>query len=296
MIVGVLVYYGVQLNPSEAQAKDFPGKRRRDRRPRRRWPSARHLGRRDEAVRRARRERRQPGGDRRQAAARRPASPAPSRRRTGSRARTASSRPSRRPTERRRQVRSTIKRVRAELEGHGRHARRRRGRGSRLRRGRLLELPVRARLRRATDVHPARARVPLARAAAEGRDPQPGLAAGGLRDHRLHLPAGPRLGGDLGRARHAVDHPLDPADDLRVPVRALDGLRGLHALAHARGLRRDRRHESCDLARPGAHGEAGDERGARPDVRLLRALVRARASTSSSSGSGWRPGSSSTPR
>ena len=33
---------------------------------------------------------------------------------------------------------------------------------------------------------------------------------------------------------------LDPADDLRLPVRALDGLRGLHALAHARGLRRDR--------------------------------------------------------
>src|SRR5436305_9261330 len=25
-IVGVLVYYGLQLNPSEAQAKDFPGK------------------------------------------------------------------------------------------------------------------------------------------------------------------------------------------------------------------------------------------------------------------------------
>ena len=26
VIVGVLVFYGVQLNPSEAQAKDFPGK------------------------------------------------------------------------------------------------------------------------------------------------------------------------------------------------------------------------------------------------------------------------------
>ena len=30
-------------------------------------------------------------------------------------------------------------------------------------------------------------------------------------------------------ARDPVDHPLDPADDLRLPVRALDGLRGLHA-------------------------------------------------------------------
>ena len=32
-------------------------------------------------------------------------------------------------------------------------------------------------------------------------------------------------------ARDPVDHLLDPADDLRVPVRALDGLRGLHAHA-----------------------------------------------------------------
>ena len=51
-----------------------------------------------------------------------------------------------------------------------------------------------------------------------------------------------------------VDHPVDPADDLRVPVRALDGLRGLHADAHARGLRRDRRHAKAvalGLARTG---------------------------------------------
>ena len=60
--------------------------------------------------------------------------------------------------------------------------------------------------------------------------------------------------GDLGRARDAGDHPLDPADDLRVPVRALDGLRGLHAHPHARGVRRDRRHETAialGLARTG---------------------------------------------
>ena len=30
-----------------------------------------------------------------------------------------------------------------------------------------------------------------------------------------------------------VDHRLHPGDDLRLPLRALDGLRGLHALAHA---------------------------------------------------------------
>ena len=49
------------------------------------------------------------------------------------------------------------------------------------------------------------------------------------------------------------DHLLDPADDLRVPLRPLDGLRGLHGLADARGLRRDRRHQAGDLARPRAY-------------------------------------------
>ena len=46
----------------------------------------------------------------------------------------------------------------------------------------------------------------------------------------------------LGDRRDAGDHRLDPDDDLRLPVRPLDGLRGLHAHAHARGLRRDRLH------------------------------------------------------
>ena len=92
------------------------------------------------------------------------------------------------------------------------------------------------------------------RARAQGGDPQPDLARGRLRDHRLHLPEGPRLGGDLGHPRDPVDHPVDPADDLRVPVRALDGLRGLHAHPDAGGLRRDGRHRHRDplgLARTG---------------------------------------------
>ena len=65
-----------------------------------------------------------------------------------------------------------------------------------------------------------------------------------LRDHRLHLPAGPRLEGDLGRRRDRRDHLVDPADDLRVPVRPVDGLRGVHGHADARGVRRDRRHRA----------------------------------------------------
>ena len=77
--------------------------------------------------------------------------------------------------------------------------------------------------------------------------------ARGVRDHRLHLPEGPRLRA-LEHHGDAGDHRLDPADDLRVPVRPLDGLRGLHAHAHAGGLRRDgldraRRSSSASPAR-----------------------------------------------
>ena len=71
---------------------------------------------------------------------------------------------------------------------------------------------------------------------------------------RLHLPAGPRQRGDLGPGGDRRDHRVDPADDLRVPLRPLDGLRGVHALAHAGGLRRVRRHAKAiesGLARTG---------------------------------------------
>ena len=45
---------------------------------------------------------------------------------------------------------------------------------------------------------------------------------------------------DLGHRGDRLDHVLDPADGLRVPVRPLDGLRGLHPRPHAGGVRRDR--------------------------------------------------------
>src|SRR5205823_901524 len=80
--------------------------------------------------------------------------------------------------------------------------------------------------------------VPITRAAAQGRHPQPRLARGSVRDRGHRLPAGARLG-DLGDRRDAGDQPLDSDDDLRLPLRPLNGLRGLHAHAHARGLRRD---------------------------------------------------------
>ncbi len=139
-------------------------------------------------------------------------------------------------------------------------------------RRRLRQLLVRAAVRRPAHVRAADAGLQVRAAAAQGRDPESGLARRRLRDHRLHLPGGARRGGDLERARHRLDHLLDPVDDLRVPVRALDGLRGLHAVADARGLRRDGRHESGDRARARTDGQARDQRGARAHVRVLRAL------------------------
>ena len=65
-IVGVLLFYGLQLNPSEAQAKDFPGSGDAIA-GRTAIADAGHLAGRDEAVRRPRRARRRPGADRRQA-------------------------------------------------------------------------------------------------------------------------------------------------------------------------------------------------------------------------------------
>ena len=103
-------------------------------------------------------------------------------------------------------------------------------------------------------------------------DPQPALARGGLRDHRDHLPGGPRLVA-LEHPGDRRDHGVDPVDDLRVPVRPLDGLRGLHAHADARGVRRDGLDEQGDRARPRPDRQARDERRADPDVRVPRALL-----------------------
>ena len=70
----------------------------------------------------------------------------------------------------------------------------------------------------------------------------------GLGRARARVAARLRLGGDLGRPGHRLDPVVDAADDLRVPVRALDGLRGVHPRPDARGVRPhrlDRARRSC---------------------------------------------------
>ena len=80
-----------------------------------------------------------------------------------------------------------------EPQGNGRHAdRHRRGR-PRLPARAVRQLPLRARPRPAADADPAHAGVPLDRAGGQGGGAEPPLARRGLRDRRLHLPAGTRL-------------------------------------------------------------------------------------------------------
>ena len=55
-----------------------------------------------------------------------------------------------------------------------------------------------------------------------------------------------------GIAADRLDRVVDPADGVRVPVRALDGLRGVHPRAHARGVRPDR----ATPTRPWSSGSA----------------------------------------
>ena len=116
----------------------------------------------------------------------------------------------------------------------------------RLHRRRLRQLPADDRADHDHHVHPAGAGVPLAAAAGEGDRAEHPQRRRGLGRAGARLAARLRLRADLGHRGDRLDPVLDAADDLRVPVRALDGLRGVHPRPDARGVRphrldRDRR-------------------------------------------------------
>ena len=252
----LLVYSGLQLNPAEAQVKDMPGSGDAIA-GRTVLADAGHLARRDEAVRRPRRARRPRRRRSSRSFARPRASSAPSRRAAwrkggdslieafpatdGDSNQVQSTTIERGPAPRSRGTDATLGGVAAEDRDFVDAV--------------YSNFPYVLAFVVLLTLILLDAGVPLARPAAEGRRPEPALARGRLRDHRVHLPVGPRLGGDLERRGDPVDHPLDPADDLRLPVRALDGLRGLHADADARGLRRDGRH-ATRRSRSGSRGPA----------------------------------------
>ena len=122
----------------------------------------------------------------------------------------------------------------------------------------LRRLPV-ARGRGARDhLLRAPAGLPLRRAAAEGRALEPALRERRLRRPRAHLPARRR---QLARLRAIPsDRSVDPDLPVRDHLRHLDGLRGLHALAHARGLGRTPRQRIRRGVRPRAHRVASSRR------------------------------------
>jgi putative drug exporter of the RND superfamily len=85
----------------------------------------------------------------------------------------------------------------------------------------LLVLPVPA-------VRSIGPRVPVAAAAGQGGAAQPRVGGGDLRGDSARLAARARLAGGVGAARDRGDHQLGAADRVRVPVRPVDGLRGVH--------------------------------------------------------------------
>ncbi|CAA9330642.1 MAG: hypothetical protein AVDCRST_MAG29-1032, partial [uncultured Nocardioidaceae bacterium] len=151
----------------------------------------------------------------------------------------------------------------------GRHRRhhRRGSNSSRLLRSRLRQLPVRPGAHRGHHVHPAGPHLPVAAAAAEGGAAEPDLTGGGLRRGGLLLAARERVRRHLRRLRDRRCHVLAAGDHLRVPVRPVDGLRGLHPGPDARGVRRVGQHHRRRGERPRTHGPPGDV--GRPDPVLL---------------------------
>ncbi|CAA9413440.1 MAG: Integral membrane protein, partial [uncultured Nocardioides sp.] len=112
-------------------------------------------------------------------------------------------------------------------------------------------------------------------AAGQGAGAQRRLHRRGVRRHRAGVAGGPRLRAALRAAGHRGHHDVGADRRLRLPVRALDGLRGVHPGADARGLRRARRHRPGGRRRHRPHRAAGDLGRADPVPRLRRPLDRA---------------------
>src|SRR4051812_43961529 len=106
--------------------------------------------------------------------------------------------------------------------------------------------------------HPA-ARVPLGRAAAEGGDHEPAVGVRDVRRARARVPARLGLGSRPGRV--ATGGRLDPNLPVRAAVRPVDGLRGVPALAHPRGVGPPGGQRAGGRVRARAHGPDHHGRG-----------------------------------
>jgi len=80
--------------------------------------------------------------------------------------------------------------------------------------------------------------LPLAAAAGQGGRAQRAVRGRGLGRHGVRVAGGSRIRRAVGHRGHGLDRVLDSADGVRVPLRALDGLRGVHPRACARSTTR----------------------------------------------------------
>jgi len=113
----------------------------------------------------------------------------------------------------------------------------------------------------------------------------------GLRRRRLLLAARARLRRGVRGLTDRRHHVLATRNHLRVPVRVVDGLRGVHPGPNARGIRRDRLHRAGCRHRPRAHRAAGDLGSPDPVLFLRRAgfLTRHRHQGARHRARSWHP-------
>ena len=119
------------------------------------------------------------------------------------------------------------------------------------------------------ELRAAAARVPLDRDPAHGGADEPGVDRRRVRRRQRGVREG--LGREPGRARRrGADRLLRAADDVRDPVRALDGLRGVPDDAHQGALARDARQQGVGHPRHRDDGSRDHVGGADHGQRVLR--------------------------
>ena len=150
------------------------------------------------------------------------------------------------------------------VRGRGRQARgrRQRGRGRGLRDGGVRRRGVGGAGDRRGHVPAPGARVAVAVAAGQGARAQRRVDRRGVRRDGPDLAGGHRVGAAVRPTGDRGHHDVGADRRVRVPVRAVDGLRGVHPGADARGVRRARRHRPCRGGRNLPHRAAGHLGGA----------------------------------
>ena len=131
---------------------------------------------------------------------------------------------------------AAVRSAASHLPGCDRRRRDRPGAGG-LRPRRVRVVPAHAGAHRDRHPAPPDPGLPVGGAGGQGRAVQPALRGCRLRRHGPGLAGGTRQPGAVVHPRHRVDHRVGADHGVRLPVRAVDGLRGVHPLPHPGGVR-----------------------------------------------------------